>query len=146
VSTTQVRDSRKLLPIALIGLAVLVVAGCGPMDGNELRREVETNISTASEAMVLAERVALQETKRTFTRVQARELADAAQHSAERLTDAHAEAGLQEFQARAIGLAEDVEAAVGQLETAPADADAAVRAEARLRNLASKLSNLADSI
>jgi hypothetical protein len=116
------------------------------MSADELRREVETVHSTAAEASVLGDQIAAQRTKRTFARVQARELADAAQHSAERLTDAHSAAGLEPAIQRAITLAEDVSDAAGSIETAPDDAVAAGHAADRLRDLARQTEALAGSI
>src|SRR4051794_20860235 len=97
-------DSRitRLVGVLLALALAPVVAGCEPLGPDELQREVETVHSTAAEGSVLADQVAAQNIKRTFTRVQARELADSAQHSAERLTDAHPADGLEDSTARAI--------------------------------------------
>jgi hypothetical protein len=116
------------------------------MSADELRREVDTVHSTAAEASVLGDQIASQNTKRTFARVQARELADAAEHSAERLTDAHPADGLEPQLQRAITLAEDVSDAAGALEVAPDDAVAAGHAADRLRDLARQTDELAASI
>jgi hypothetical protein len=131
---------------ALVLTAALVLAACEPMSADELRREVDTVHSTAAEASVLGDQIASQNTKRTFARVQARELADAAQHSAERLTDAHPADGLEAQLQRAIALAEDVSDAAGSLEVAPDDAVAAGHAADRLRELARQTDELAASI
>jgi len=130
----------------LAATAAIAIAGCEPLGPDELQREVQTIQSTAAEGSVLADQVAAQNIKRTFTRVEARELADAAQHSAERLTDAHPADGLEAPTRRAISLAEDVSAAVGGLETAPDDAAAAARAAQRLRDLADRSEQLAGSL
>jgi hypothetical protein len=126
--------------------AALVAAGCEPLGPDELKREVDTVHSTAAQGSVLANQVAAQNIKRTFTRVQARELADAADHSAERLTDAHPADGLEAKTARAISLAEDVASEIGGLEIAPDDAVAAARATERLRELARQADALAASL
>jgi hypothetical protein len=139
------KGRRPLLWIAIAGLAVGLTA-CQPLSADELRREVDTVHSTAAEAAVLADQVARQSTKRTFARVQARELSDSAQHSAERLTDAHPADGLEGATERAIALAEEVSSAAGQVETAPDDAVAAARTANRLRELAQQTEELAGSI
>jgi hypothetical protein len=131
---------------ALLALLALGASGCEPLGPDELQREVETVHSIAAEGSVLADEVAAQNTKRTFARVQARELADAAQHSAERLTDAHPANGLEAPAERAISLAEDVSAAIGELETAPDDSRAAAAAAGRLRGLAARTDQLAESL
>jgi hypothetical protein len=136
----------RTLAAALAVALAIVAAGCEPLGPDELQREVETVHSTAAEGSVLADQVAAQNIKRTFTRVEARELADAAQHSAERLTDAHPADGLERSTERAITLAEDVESAVGGLETAPDDAVAAGRTADRLRELARQTDQLAASL
>jgi hypothetical protein len=142
---TGSRTSRLALAVFVPALAILV-AGCQPLGPDELQREVETVHSTAAEGAVLADEVASQNTKRTFARVQARALADSAQHSAERLTDAHPADGLEAPTQRAISLAEDVSSAVGELETAPDDAAAAARSADRLRELARQSDQLAASL
>jgi hypothetical protein len=132
---------------ALLAVALGIgVAGCEPLGPDELQREVETVHSTAAEGSVLADQIAAQNIKRTFARAHATELADAAQHSAERLTDAHPADGLEAPTQRAIALAEDTESAVGELETAPDDAAAAARAAERLRELARQTDQLAASL
>jgi outer membrane murein-binding lipoprotein Lpp len=142
---TGSRTSRIVL-IALAVLAAVLVAGCEPLGPDELRREVQTIQSTAAEGSVLADQVAAQNSKRTFTRVQARELSDAAGHSAERLTDAHPADGLEQQTERAISLAEDTSTAIGDVETAPDDAAGAARAADRLRELARQSEQLAASL
>lgn len=139
-------SGRRLIVAIVVACAALALAGCEPMSADELRREVETVHSTAAEASVLGDQIASQRTKRTFARVQARELADAAQHSAERLTDAHPAEGLEAEIERAITLAEDVSDAAGALETAPDDATVAGRAADRLRGLARQTEQLAGAI
>ena len=127
-------------------VAAIGFAGCEPLGPDELQREVQTIQSTAAEASVLADQIAAQQTKRTFARVQARELADDADHSAERLTDAHPAQTLIAPTQRAIGLAQQAADEIGQLEVAPDDAEAAQAAAARLRALAAKAAGLAESL
>jgi hypothetical protein len=132
--------------VCLTAVAALALAACEPMGPDELQREVETIGSTAAEGSVLADQIATQRTKRIFARVQARELGDGADHSAERLTDAHPQDDLIAAQNRAITLAEQVSDQLGALETAPDDAAAAKAAAAKLRALAAKASGLAESL
>lgn len=122
------------------------LAACEPMSSAELGREVESLASLAAEGSVLAERIATQNTKRTFARVHARELGDAAEHSAERLTDAHPAEGLEDDVTRAISLAERIADQIGQLEVAPDSADAAALAGERLRALDQAATDLAGSL
>jgi hypothetical protein len=133
---------------AAVALCVLALgaAGCEPLGPDELQREVESIGSNAAEGAVLADQVAAQQTKRTFARVQARELSDAADHSAERLTDAHPAEGLVAKTERAITLADQVAEEIGTVEVAPDDAAASEAAAARLRALAAKAAGLAESL
>jgi hypothetical protein len=133
---------------ALVVCAVTAVAltACEPLGPDELQREVESIHSVAAEGAVLADGVAGQNTKRTFARVQARELSDAAEHSAERLTDAHPAEGLGDATSRAIDLAEATSSAVGEIELAPDDAAKAADAAGRLRDLAARTDELAQSL
>jgi hypothetical protein len=132
---------------ALAALALAVsLAACEPLGPDELRREVQTIESLAAEGSVLGDQIAAQRSKRTFARVHARELGDNADHSAERLTDAHPQDDLIAKTNRAITLAEKVSDEVGGLEIAPDDAQGAQAAAARLRALAAKAAGLAESL
>jgi hypothetical protein len=127
-------------------LAALALTACEPLGPDELKREVQSVHSVAAEGSVLADQVADQSTKRAFARVQARELADAAEHSAERLTDAHPADGLDDDTSRAIDLAEATSSAIGEVELAPDDAAKAATAAGRLRDLARRTDALAQSL
>jgi len=142
------RQGQKRLRLAAVFLiaGAFFVSGCEPLQEDELAREVETIRSLAGEGSVLADQIAAQNTKRTFARVQARELSDAAEHSSERLTDAHPAAGLGEEVQRAVGLADDVSAAIGRLEAAPDDASGAADASGRLRALSKSAEQLGGSL
>jgi hypothetical protein len=132
--------------LAVAALVALLLAGCEPLSQAELRREIDGIASVAAEGAVLSDQVATQQTKRTFARVQARELSEAAGHSAERLTDAHPESGLGEPTARAVTLAQEVSDAIGEIEVAPDDADGAAAAARRLRHLAGEAQQLSDGL
>ena len=134
-----------LVPLAALSVAASL-AGCEPLSSAELQREVESIGSVSAEAAVLADRIAEQETKRTFARVQARELGDAAGHSAERLEDADPAEGLDDAVERAIALAESVADEAGQLEVAPDSAAEAMEAAERLRALSEDATQLAGSL
>ncbi len=136
---------RHLAAVALAAVAV-TLAACEPLGPDELQREVRSIHSVAAEGAVLAEQVADQSTKRTFARVQARELSDAAEHSAERLTDAHPAEGLGDATAHAIDLAERTSSAIGEVETAPDDAAGASEAASQLRRLADQTDALAQQL
>jgi hypothetical protein len=124
----------------------LLLTGCEPLSSAELRREVDSIHSIAAEGSLLADQVEAQRTKRTFARVLARELADAAEHSAERLTDAHPDDGLERQTQAAIQMASEAADTLGQIELAPDDSDAAAEAADRLRRLSARSAQLSGSL
>jgi hypothetical protein len=136
----------RALLIATVALCSVVLAACEPLGPDELQREVETVHSIAAEGSVLADQIAEQNTKRAFARVQARELSDAAEHSAERLTDAHPAEGLAGPTQEAITFATNVSSAVGELEVAPDNAAGAAATADRLRELAGQTDDLAKGL
>ena len=136
----------RLVAVVLCGAATVALTACEPLSEAELHREVESIHSLAAEGSVLARQVAAQDTKRIFARVQAGELSDAAEHSAERLTDAHPAEGLDDATGRAIDLAERTSSAIGEIETAPDDAPAAARTTRQLELLADLTDSLAESL
>jgi hypothetical protein len=138
------RQRRAIVAVLLIGIVGL--PGCEPLGPDELKREVDSIHSVAAEGAVLAHLVADQDTKRTLARVQARELADAAEHSAERLIDAHPADGIEASTATAVDLAGRVSDAIGEIEQAPDDVSAASGAAERLRRLAAQTDSLSGSL
>jgi hypothetical protein len=138
--------ARTAVAMIAIGALALPLAGCEPLSAGELKREVGSIASVAAEGSTLADQIASQRTKRTFARVQARELSDQAEHNAERLSDAEPAEGLGDDTDRAIALAEDVSAQIGELELAPDDPSGAADAATRLRELADQAGRLAGSL
>ena len=84
---------RHLAAVALAAVAV-TLAACEPLGPDELQREVALDPLGRRGRRGARRAGRRSEHQRTFARVQARELADAAEHSAERLTDAHPAEGL----------------------------------------------------
>lgn len=127
--------------------AVVLLGGCGgPIQPEELRRGVETISSLAGEGALLADGVAEDRTRAAFTRVQARTVADLAQHEAEKLADADADARLRARKARAVALAQRVSDALGELEVRPGD-ESVGREQARtLRGLQARADRLAAAL
>jgi hypothetical protein len=106
-----------------LGLAVAVACGgCGgPIKDDELERGIETLGSLAAEGQLVARGVVEDRTKVTFVRVELRDLADDAEHEAEKLTDAEAQPGNAAIKADAVKLAQDIDSALGDLQVAPSD-------------------------
>jgi hypothetical protein len=125
----------------LAGAAVL--AGCGgPITNDELQRGIETLGATAAEGRLVALDVGEDRTKVTFVRVEMRDLGEDAEHEAEKLHDAQAGPGNRQVRDAAVTLAQDIDAALGELQVAPADRALARRIADRL----DKLSNRADAL
>ena len=126
---------------------VLLLAACGgPMRSEELARSVDTLSSTAAEGELLARDVARDRTKATFARVHARELADVADHEAEKLSDATPSEGIGGEQARAVELADQISQALGRIRVSPSDEREGEVAARELGNLADRAAQLSESL
>jgi hypothetical protein len=139
---------RAFAPAALtLALALSVFAsGCDPLDHSELRREVDTIGSVATEGGLLADDVARDRTKATFVRVHAGELADTVDESAEKLNDATPQAGLKNDVEHAMVLASEASQALGTLEESPGDEQQAKQARDELGKVSRAAGRLADSL
>ncbi len=126
-----------------LGLAAVVVAGCGgPITDDELQRGVETLGATAAEGRLVALDAVEDRTKVTFVRVEARDLAEEADHEAQKLHDAEAKPGNAEVKADAVKLAKEISSVLGDLEVAPADRQVARQVADRLDALTKQADNL----
>src|SRR5947207_11293608 len=93
--------SRRLVALLAVGAIAATVVGCGgPIMRDELQRGVETLGSTAEEGRLLGRDVARDRSKNTFVRVEARALADDADHEAEKLADAGANGSVASVKSR----------------------------------------------
>jgi hypothetical protein len=118
--------------LGLLGV-VCVCAGCGgPITDDELQRGIQTLGATAAEGRLVALDAAEDRTKVTFERVALRDLGDDAEHEAEKLNDAQAQPANAAVKAQAVGLAQDISSALGDLQVAPADRQIARRVQLRL--------------
>jgi hypothetical protein len=137
---------RRVAACVSVAALVLLLAGCDPLDSAELKREVDAISSAAAEGQLLASDVAQDRTKATFVRVQAGELASAADESAQKINDATVAAGIQDEADQAIELGSEVSDALGQLVTSPGDEQAGSETEAKLRDLVDKAGKLSASL
>jgi hypothetical protein len=129
--------------ISLLALAAAVSAGCGgPITDDELQRGVESLGATAAEGSLVARDAAADRSKVTFVRVEARDLAEDAQHEAEKLADAQAQPGNARLKADAVRLAQDIDSALGDLQVFPADRRTARSVERRLDALSRQADRL----
>jgi hypothetical protein len=116
------------------------------MRPEELARSVDTLSSTAAEGQLLAQDAARNRTKATFARVRARELADVADHEAEKLADATPSEGIGAELARAIELAEEIGQPLGQIRVFPGDETVGRVAARQLGELATRTKRLSESL
>lgn len=131
----------------VVAALAVVLAGCGgDIKADELDRAVQTVGSYAAEGALLADGVAHDRSRATFTRVQARTLSDLADHEAERLADSSSSAAMTGRRRDAIRLAEEVSDAVGALKVRPGDEPAGVAAAKRLRELAHRADVLSEAL
>lgn len=130
---------------ALAGV-VLVVAGCGDMSRGELERRVEALESMAAEGQLLAGEVARDRSKATFARVRARELAEDADHEAEKMADATPSEGLGDARDDAVEQARALADAFGTLQVFPGDEGRGAQVERTLREHGQQLSGLLERL
>jgi hypothetical protein len=134
---------RRRVPVLLCLAAAGLLAGCGgPITDDELQRGIETLGATAAEGRLVALDVAEDRTKVTFVRVEARDLAEDAEHEAEKLNDARAQPGNERVKADAVALAIEIDSALGDLQVFPADRQRARRAAQRLDTLSTRADRL----
>jgi hypothetical protein len=115
-----------------VATATALGAGCGPTDRAELERRVQTLVALAAEGRILADGVAGDRTRATFTRVHARTLAEDAQHEAEKLADADVVRGLRREREEAVAIAQRLSDALASLQTYPGGEDQARDARAAI--------------
>lgn len=135
--------------LAGVVLAGVLFVGCGgPMQPDELARSIGTLESTAAEGALLAQDVARDRSKATFVRVHARELGETADHEAEKLNDAQAEAagGVAPAKVRAIDLADQISAQIGRMQIAPGSESEARAAQKALDDLSKRAGKLAEGL
>jgi hypothetical protein len=109
---------RRLIELSVV-VGCVLLSGCGPLDRAELSRGVETLSALAAEGQLVADGVARDRTKTTYTRVHARALADDAAHEAEKLADASVQTGIERERDQAVTLAQQLDDTLGELETFP---------------------------
>jgi hypothetical protein len=109
---------RRLLTL---GALCVAVSGCGSLSRAELSRGVETLSAVAAESQIVADGVAQDRTRATYTRVHAGTLADDAAHEAEKLADATPDEAIEAQRDRAVAIAQRLDDTIGTLEVHPGD-------------------------
>jgi hypothetical protein len=139
-------DMRRAAGATILLLSAALLACGGPIRPEELARSVDSLSSTAGEGALLAREVARDHSKDTFVRAHARELADSADHEAEKLSDATASDGIAGEKAAAVRLAGDISQALGELQTQPDNALSARKVARELEALQRGSDRLSQSL
>jgi hypothetical protein len=115
---------------ALVLLA-LAIAGCGDLSRDELNRGVESLSSISAEGRLIANGVARDATKSTYTRGMAKTLGGEAEHEAEKLADAEPSPEVLGQRDAAVELAGELSDLFSELQTYPGEEErgAAVQIE-----------------
>ena len=105
-------------------LAVVLAAlatGCGDLSRDELNRGVESLSALAAQGELIANGVARDATKSTYTRVMAKTLGGEAEHEAEKLADAEPSPEVKKERNAAVQIAGELADLFSELQTFPGD-------------------------
>jgi hypothetical protein len=104
-----------------MAVALLLFSGCGDLSRDELNRGVESLSSLAAEGGLIANGVARDATKSTYTRVMAKTLGGEAEHEAEKLADAEPSPEVRPERHAAVQIAAELAQLFSELQTFPGD-------------------------
>ena len=107
--------------MALVLTLLLGASGCGDLSRDELNRGVESLSALAAQGELIANGVARDATKSTYTRVMAKTLGGEAEHEAEKLADAEPEQAVAPQRHAAVLVAEEIAELYSQLQVFPGD-------------------------
>jgi hypothetical protein len=125
----------------------LAGSGCGgEIQADELSRSIDTLVSSSSEGTLIAQGVAEDRTKTTFTRVLSSELSEDVDHEAEKLNDAEAPPELAAEKRAAVALADQISSQLSQLQISPTDERTALQVKSALAKLKSRAERLQGSL
>lgn len=116
-----------------LGVVLISLSGCGDLSSQELNRGVESLSALAAQGGLLANGVARDATKSTYTRVMAKTLGGEAEHEAEKLADAEPAAEVKAERDEAVDLADRIADLYTQLQTYPGEEAVGARVQKRMR-------------
>jgi hypothetical protein len=119
----QIRRRRLGAIAALVALGVSLISfsGCGDLSRDELNRGVESLSALAAQGELIANGVARDATKSTYTRVMAKTLGGEAEHEAEKLADAEPSPEVRKVRNAAVRVAGELADLFSELQTFPGD-------------------------
>lgn len=110
---------RRGVASALAAALLLGICSCGDLGRDELNRGVESLSALAAQGELLANGVARDATKSTYTRVMAKTLGGEAEHEAEKLSDAEPSPEVAEERNAAVQIAGELAGLFSELQTFP---------------------------
>lgn len=115
----HIRRRRSGFIAASVALGVFLIAfsGCGDLSRDELNRGVESLSSLAAQGELVANGVARDATKSTYTRVMAKTLGGEAEHEAEKLADAEPSPEVRKERNAAVQVAGELADLFSELQT-----------------------------
>jgi hypothetical protein len=106
---------------ATLVAGALTAGGCGDLSRGELSRGVESLSALAAQGGLIANGVARDATKSTYTRVMAKTLGGEAEHEAEKLADAEPTPEVVDERDAAVQIAGEISQLFSELQTFPGD-------------------------
>jgi hypothetical protein len=104
-----------------LGVSLILYSGCGDLSRDEVNRGVESLSALAAQGELIANGVARDATKSTYTRAMAKTLGGEAEHEAEKLADAEPSPEVTKERNAAVQVAGDLADLFSELETFPGD-------------------------
>jgi hypothetical protein len=104
-----------------LGVFLIALPGCGDLSRDELNRGVESLSALAAQGELIANGVARDATKETYTRVMAKTLGGEAEHEAEKLADAEPSPEVTKERDAAVRIAGELADLFSELQTFPGD-------------------------
>jgi hypothetical protein len=132
--------------LVALGASLLLFAGCGELNRGELNRGVESLGALAAQGELLANGVARDASRSTYTRVMAKTLGGEAEHEAEKLVDAEPEAGVRPERSAAMELAGELSDLFSELQTYPGDEERGAKLEAQMGKLGERADALVERL
>jgi hypothetical protein len=115
------RGWRWAASVIAVTALLLAASGCGDLSREELSRGVESLSALAAQGGLLAEGVARDSTKSTYTRVMSKTLGGEAVHEAEKLADAEPSPEVREERNAAVQIATEISDLFSELQIFPGD-------------------------
>jgi len=107
--------------LVALGVSLITLSGCGDLSRDELNRGVESLSALAAQGELVANGVARDASRSTYTRVMAKTLGGEAEHEAEKLADAEPSPEVSEERKAAVQLAGELADLFSELQTFPGD-------------------------